>query len=70
MEDDQAKKEQGVRDRLQLRNGLKKILLKPPGTVHKRGAYLHPYEKFAVGRVVIRSLDDTSYPEVDESPGI
>src|SRR5689334_12081932 len=30
----------------------------------------HPYDKFRISKLIIRSLDDRSYPNVDEAPGI
>jgi hypothetical protein len=64
------KKTERIQAQLQLRDELKAILLKKPGTCQQRGRYLHPYEKFSVNRILIRSLDDTVYPDRDESPGI
>lgn len=58
-----------VRRDLKLRDALQKALLKPPAQRQSRGV-THPYEKFGHSRIIIRSLNDTSYPRVDDSPGI
>lgn len=58
-----------IKRNLKLRDALQKFFLKPPALRRTQGI-THPYEKFQHSRIIIRSLDDSSYPNVDESPGI
>jgi len=62
--------EREIRRRLKLRSALEICLLRPVG--HRRGPHRvqHPYDKFHYSKVVIHSLADTAYPEVDPAPGI
>jgi len=58
-----------IKRNLELRDALQKALLKPPALRRTQGI-AHPYDNFQYSRVIIRSLDDSSYPSVDDSPGI
>jgi hypothetical protein len=58
-----------IKRNLELRHALQKALLKPPALRRTQGI-THPYEDFQNSQVIIRSLDDSSYPGFDDSPGI
>jgi hypothetical protein len=56
---------------LKLRDTLKRELRKPP-TQRRSGKILHPYEQFRYSRIIIRSLEDSDYPNtnISDSSGI
>jgi hypothetical protein len=58
-----------IKRKLELRDALQKALLKPRALRRTQGI-VHPYDNFQHGRVIIRSLDDSSYPSTEDSPGI
>ncbi|MEA5390900.1 hypothetical protein VB738_06460 [Cyanobium gracile UHCC 0139] len=58
-----------IKRNLELRDALQKAFLKPPALRRTQGI-THPYDNFQHSRVIIRSLDDSSYPSAEDSPGI
>jgi hypothetical protein len=58
-----------IRQNLKLRDNLQKALLKPLAQRNSRGIY-RGYEQFQYHQIIIRSLDDSDYPSVSDSPGI
>lgn len=62
----QRERETTVRRNIALKRNLRRDLRKPVKD-QKRGA---PYSQFAYGALIVRSIDDSAYPEVDDSPGI
>ena len=56
-----------IRRNLKIRDRLKRILLKPVEERRLKQAS-RPYEKFRTSKIVIRSVDDASYPKVDTAP--
>jgi hypothetical protein len=64
-----AMAEQQIQHKLRLRSAFEQALLRPAS--ERRGPpSRHPYAKFRVGDVIVRSLLDQRYPEMDQSPGI
>lgn len=62
-------REQLIQRKLALRDTLARALLLPAS--ERREAHSpHPYSKFRVNNLIIRSLDDEAYPNVDKTPGI
>jgi hypothetical protein len=59
--------ERQIRRNLKMRTRLERSMLRPPEERRLKRS-TRPYEKFRTRKIVIRSLDDTSYPQVDESP--
>lgn len=62
----QRGRETTVRRNIALKRNLRRDFRKPAKD-QKRGV---PYGQFAYGAVIVRSIDDSAYPDVDESPGI
>jgi hypothetical protein len=62
--------EKEIQRKLDLRHRLEGALLRAPETLRARGRLIHPYDRFIHTKVIIRSLGDRVYPNVDESPGI
>jgi hypothetical protein len=58
-------REQEIRRDLAIRTKLEKALLRP---VSERRPGKHPTEMFRRSKLVVRSLNDTKYPEVDADP--
>lgn len=63
-----ASKEAEIRRDLKVRDRLKKIMLRPVEERRKLRYPSRPMDKFRVHKFVVRSLEDTKYPEVDEKP--
>jgi len=61
--------EDEIKRNLKLRRRLRRVLLKPRTELRDLPVFHRPYEKFAHSEVIIRSITDTTYPEVDDSPG-
>lgn len=62
-----SEREAEIRRTLKLRNALRRALLRPAGERPPTGRVTHPYQQFAHRRVVVRSLDDTTYPGTDDA---
>ena len=58
-----------IRHKLALRDALQAAFLRSASERSAKRSS-HPYAKFRISNVVIRSLDDRVYPEIDETPGI
>jgi hypothetical protein len=54
---------------LALKKKMKKDLLRDLDQQYWERAYYEPYIKFKYGNLIIRSVDDRSFPEVDDKPG-
>lgn len=59
-----------VAQKLALKQRLRECLLKSPGEIDVEVLRNHPPEKLKKRTAIVRSINDSSYPEVDESPGI
>jgi hypothetical protein len=60
--------ERRIKRDLKIRDELRKALIKPVSRAPNQ--VVHPYDKFDCGEVIIRRIDDRSYPEIDGGPGI
>lgn len=59
--------EREIRRNLKTRDKLERLMLRPPEEF--RGKRItRPYEKFSTHKIVVRSIADTLYPEVDAAP--
>ena len=58
-----------IRRNLALKGRMRKDFLKS-SVPYRSGSLPRPYEKFAYGEVIVHSVDDSVYPEIDESPEI
>jgi hypothetical protein len=59
-----------IKRNLNLRDKMHNDFYLPLKDRYKHGRFSKPYNKFICSEVIIRSIDDTSYPEIDDSPGI
>jgi hypothetical protein len=59
--------ERDIRRNLKIRQKLERVMLRPISE-RRLKPRAHPTEQFRCSRVIIRSLNDTKYPEVDVDP--
>ena len=59
-----------IKRNLDLRDRMHNDFYLPHEDRYKYGRFSKPWNKFICSEVIIRSVDDTSYPDIEDSPGI